>query len=59
MKNILCVCTKYSQLPNDLYLKLENAMFPGLSNEIKLLQLVKYKLKQVDMFMEKDYVKRT
>ncbi len=42
-EHFICVCTKYSQLRNDLYLKVENARFHGLSNENKLVYLVKYK----------------
>ncbi len=52
MKNILYV---YSQPRNDLYLKAEN----GLSNEIKLVRLVKYKWKELSMFIEKISVERT
>ncbi len=44
-EHFICVCTKYSQLLNDLYLKVENAEFHGLSNENKLVYLVKYKWK--------------
>ncbi len=33
----------YSQLCNDLYLKVENAEFHSLSNQNKLVDLSKYK----------------
>ncbi len=61
MKNILhlCVPTKYSQLCNDLYLKVETAEFHGLSNESKLVYLVKYKWKELSIFIEKAWNKRT
>ncbi len=40
-----CVCTKYSQLCNGLYLKVDNAELIGLSNENKLVHIVKYNWK--------------
>ncbi len=58
-EHFICVCTKYSQLRNDLYLKVENARFHGLSNENKLVYLVKYKWKELSMFIEKGWIKRT
>ncbi len=42
-EHFTCVCTTYSQLRNNLYLTLENAEFHGLSNENKLVHLVKHK----------------
>ncbi len=51
--------TKYSQLQNDLYLKVENAECHGLSNENKLVCLIKYKWKELSMLIEKSWIKRT
>ncbi len=58
-EHVICVCTKYSQLCNDLYLKVENAEFHGLSNENKLVYLVKNKWKELSMFIEPTWIKRT
>ncbi len=58
-EHIICVCAKYSQLRNDLYLKVENAECHGLLNENKLVYLVIYKWKELSMFIEKVWIKRT
>ncbi len=58
-EHFTCVCTTYSQLRNNLYLTLENAEFHGLSNENKLVHLVKHKWKELSIFIEKEWVKRT
>ncbi len=55
-EHFLCVYTKYSQLCNDLYLIVENAEFHGLSNENKLVYLVKYKWKELSMFIENAWI---
>ncbi len=38
---------------------MKNAKFHGLSNENKLVQLIKYKWKELNIFLEKALVKRT
>ncbi len=58
-EHFICVCTMYSQLRNDLYLKVESVGFHGLSNENKLVHLVKYKWKELSMFIEKAWIKST
>ncbi len=50
----------YSHLRNDLYLKVENAEYHGLTNENKLVYLVKYKCKKLSKPIEKSWwIKRT
>ncbi len=49
-EHFICICTNYSHLRNDLYLKVENAENHGISNENKLVHLVKYKWKELSMF---------
>ncbi len=58
-EHFICVCTPYSQLRNNLYLTVENAEFLGLSNVKKLVHLVKHKSKEISIFIEKAWVKRT
>ncbi len=54
-EHFICVCTTYSQLRNNLYLTVENAAFHGLSNENKLVHLVKHKWKELSIFIEKAF----
>ncbi len=58
-EHFICVCATYSQLRNNLYLIVENAEFHGLTNENKLVHLVKYMWKELCIFIEKAWVKRT
>ncbi len=58
-EHCICVCTTYSHLRNNLYLTVENAEFHTLSNENKLVHLVKHKWKELSIFIEKAWVKRT
>ncbi len=47
------------KLRNNLYLTVENAEFHGLSNENKLVHLIKHKWRELSIFIEKSWVKRT
>ena len=58
-EHFVCVCNTYSQLCYTLYLKLDNAEFHLLSNEQKLVYLVKYNWKDLSIFIEKAWEKRT